>query len=198
MGHPSLYYGDVVRSSSTRIPPAFLVPMAAQDLPDGGDWLYELKLDGYRGLLIKDDDRIQIRSRNNKDLTRMYPTVAAAARRLKAEQAVIDGEIVALGLDGKPSCPSPAASRLESTSNRLLRFRRPACGWSRCHTRAADKPTCQVGAVWRAEPNIPRVSGAARFSCRRRKGRPRSRSRGRNRQTQGFRSTSRASAPATG
>jgi DNA ligase D-like protein (predicted ligase) len=86
--------------------PAFVVPMAAHsvtELPEGAEWLYELKLDGYRGLLIKDGDRVQIRSRNDKDLTPMYPRVAAAALHLKAEQVVIDGEIVALGPDGRPS-----------------------------------------------------------------------------------------------
>jgi bifunctional non-homologous end joining protein LigD len=80
--------------------------MAAQSvrvLPEGDDWLYELKLDGYRGLLIKDSDRVQIRSRNDKDLTRMYPRVAAAARKLKADQVVLDGEIVALDVAGTPS-----------------------------------------------------------------------------------------------
>lgn len=80
--------------------------MAAQpvtDLPRGDDWLYEIKLDGYRALLIKHGARVQIRSRNDKDLTRTYPRIAAAAQQLKAETAVIDGEIVALGPDGKPS-----------------------------------------------------------------------------------------------
>jgi DNA ligase D-like protein (predicted ligase) len=80
--------------------------MAAQSvskLPEGDDWLYELKLDGYRTLLLKDGDRIQIRSRNDKDLTRMYPRVAAAARKLKADQAILDGEIVALDAAGRPS-----------------------------------------------------------------------------------------------
>ena len=80
--------------------------MAAQPvtrLPEGGDWLYELKLDGYRALLLKDGNRAQIFSRNEKDLTRMYPTVVAAGRRLKAERAAVDGEIVALAQDGRPS-----------------------------------------------------------------------------------------------
>jgi DNA ligase D-like protein (predicted ligase) len=80
--------------------------MAAQSvtvLPEGADWLYELKLDGYRALILKDGTRVQIRSRNDKDLTRMYPSIAAAALKLKAGTAVIDGEIVALGPDGKPS-----------------------------------------------------------------------------------------------
>jgi bifunctional non-homologous end joining protein LigD len=53
--------------------------------------------------MIKDGNQIHIRSRNDKDLTRIYPTIAAAARRLKVDQVVIDGEIVAVGSDGKPS-----------------------------------------------------------------------------------------------
>jgi bifunctional non-homologous end joining protein LigD len=48
-----------------------------EKLPEGDDWLYELKWDGYRALLLKDDKQLQIRSRNNKDLTSMYPAVAA-------------------------------------------------------------------------------------------------------------------------
>src|SRR5260370_22582085 len=63
---------------------------------------YEPKFD-YRALLIKHGGRVQIRSRNDKDLTRMYPRLAAAALQLKADAAVIDDEIVALGPDGKPS-----------------------------------------------------------------------------------------------
>ena len=64
--------------------------MAAQsitELPEGDDWLYELKLDGYRALLIKDDDRAQIRSRNDKDLTRMFPRVAAEKLTQRRRQA---------------------------------------------------------------------------------------------------------------
>jgi DNA ligase D-like protein (predicted ligase) len=83
--------------------------MAAQPvtkLPEGDDWIYEAKLDGYRALILKDRARVQIRSRNNKDLTRMYPRVAAAALQLKPERVVVDGEIVALGVDGKPSFQS--------------------------------------------------------------------------------------------
>ena len=65
--------------------------------------MYEVKFDGYRALLMKDGDRIQIRSRNNKDLTRAYPSVAAAAQRLRARQAVVDGEVVAVDARGRPS-----------------------------------------------------------------------------------------------
>jgi len=84
----------------------FVVPMAAQPvkaLPEGRAWLYEPKLDGYRALLLKDGRQIRILSRNEKDLTPMYPGIAAASLRLNVEQAVIDGEIVALAENGRPS-----------------------------------------------------------------------------------------------
>ena len=95
-----------VSKKKKKVAPAFVIPMAAlavHELPEGDEWLYEPKLDGYRALLIKDGKRIEIRSRNEKDLTRMYPTVAMAGLRLNADQAVIDGEIVALSADGRPS-----------------------------------------------------------------------------------------------
>jgi bifunctional non-homologous end joining protein LigD len=80
--------------------------MAAQQvkaLPQGDDWLYEPKLDGYRALLLKDGGTVRLLSRNEKDLTAMYPGIAAAGLRLEARQVVIDGEIVALAEDGRPS-----------------------------------------------------------------------------------------------
>jgi bifunctional non-homologous end joining protein LigD len=84
----------------------FVIPMAAQPvraLPEGKQWLYEPKLDGYRALLFKEGRHIRILSRNDRDLTPMYPRVAAGGLRLNAQQALIDGEIVALSEDGRPS-----------------------------------------------------------------------------------------------
>jgi bifunctional non-homologous end joining protein LigD len=86
--------------------PAFVTPMTArlvQTLPEGDAWLYELKLDGYRALLIKDGQRVRIISRNQKDLTASYPAAAAAGARLDAASVVLDGELVALDADGRPS-----------------------------------------------------------------------------------------------
>jgi bifunctional non-homologous end joining protein LigD len=94
------------RSPNKHQTPTFVTPMAAlavDALPEGPEWSYELKLDGYRALVIKDGASIRIRSRNDKDLMPMYPAVAAAGRRLQAEQAVIDGEIVAVDAQGRPS-----------------------------------------------------------------------------------------------
>jgi bifunctional non-homologous end joining protein LigD len=92
-----------------RTPPAkptFIAPMQArlvQKLPDGIGWMYEAKFDGYRAIVIKDGDHVEIRSRNNKDLTAAYPTVCATVRRVKAKRAVLDGEIVAVDASGVPS-----------------------------------------------------------------------------------------------
>ena len=84
----------------------FVPPMAAElvdRLPEGDDWMYELKLDGYRALIVKNGDRVELRSRNDKDLTRAYPEVERAGRRLRAQSAVVDGEIVAVDATGRPS-----------------------------------------------------------------------------------------------
>lgn len=86
--------------------PIFIAPMAAQPvtkLPEGDDWLYEVKWDGYRALMLKDGQRVQVRSRNDKDFSLKYSSIADAALSLRAEQAALDGEIVALGQDGRPS-----------------------------------------------------------------------------------------------
>jgi DNA ligase D-like protein (predicted ligase) len=80
-----------------------MVATNVRQLPEGEQWIYEVKLDGYRALAMKNGSRVQIRSRNNKDLTAPYPTVSAAASRLRAETAVIDGEIVAVDSRGRPS-----------------------------------------------------------------------------------------------
>ena len=86
--------------------PTFIPPMAAQsvtELPEGPEWVYEVKFDGYRALLLKSGAGIELRSRNNKDLTNAYPSVLAAGRKLRADSLVLDGEVVALDASGRPS-----------------------------------------------------------------------------------------------
>ena len=86
--------------------PRFVPPMAAQiatSLPEGPDWVYEVKFDGYRALVLKAGSVVEIRSRNNKDLTNTYPGIVAAVLKLPAERAILDGEVVALDSDGRPS-----------------------------------------------------------------------------------------------
>jgi bifunctional non-homologous end joining protein LigD len=72
-------------------------------LPEGDGWIYEVKLDGYRALLIKDGAGLQIRSRNDRDLTAAFPALVTCGRRMRAQTAIVDGEIVAVDAEGRPS-----------------------------------------------------------------------------------------------
>ena len=71
-------------------------------LPEGPSWLYEIKLDGYRALAIKSGGEVKLRSRNDNDFNAKYPGIVEALAHLPNE-TVIDGEVVSLDGDGKPS-----------------------------------------------------------------------------------------------
>ncbi|HVF70943.1 MAG TPA: non-homologous end-joining DNA ligase [Chthoniobacterales bacterium] len=87
--------------------PKFVKPMkatAVTEFPKEGDWIYEIKWDGYRALGLKHGDKnVQLLSLKEKNLTTDFPTVAEAMRDLRAESALIDGEIVAVDAQGRPS-----------------------------------------------------------------------------------------------
>jgi ATP-dependent DNA ligase len=71
-------------------------------LPEGVEWHYELKLDGYRAIAFKTDGKIQLRSRNDNDFSLRYPSIVRALAPVPNE-TVIDGEIVAFDHSGRPS-----------------------------------------------------------------------------------------------
>jgi bifunctional non-homologous end joining protein LigD len=69
----------------------------AATLPEGQQWSYEvIKWDGYRTLALKDGSRVRLLSRNLKNATRQYPSVARTVALLGAETAILDGEVVAV------------------------------------------------------------------------------------------------------
>jgi bifunctional non-homologous end joining protein LigD len=83
------------------IPPMLLLP--TDRLPDQRErWEYQLKLDGYRAIAFKTGGRIHLRSRNDNDFSARYPTVVRGLAKLP-DETVIDGEVVALDKDGRPS-----------------------------------------------------------------------------------------------
>jgi bifunctional non-homologous end joining protein LigD len=80
-----------------------MMAVSAATLPVGDDWSYEVKWDGYRAQAVKDGAVVSLASRNLKNITKQYPSVAQAAARVRAATAVLDGEIVALDPAGRPS-----------------------------------------------------------------------------------------------
>jgi bifunctional non-homologous end joining protein LigD len=80
-----------------------MLAKSAARLPEGEQWSYEVKWDGYRTLAVKDGARVTLLSRNLKDATAQYPTVARAVAQIRDNAAVLDGEIVAIDEHGRPS-----------------------------------------------------------------------------------------------
>jgi DNA ligase D-like protein (predicted ligase) len=76
--------------------------LRTDSFPDSPQWLYELKLDGYRAIAFKRGGSVHLRSRNDNDFSARYPGVVKALAKLP-DNTVIDGEIIAFGQDGRPS-----------------------------------------------------------------------------------------------
>jgi bifunctional non-homologous end joining protein LigD len=79
----------------------------ARDLPrDDGRWAYEFKWDGVRALVFVEAGAVRVQGRSQRDFTVQYPEVIGLGAALAARgthDAVLDGEVVALGADGTPS-----------------------------------------------------------------------------------------------
>jgi ATP-dependent DNA ligase len=78
-------------------------PMLAKlsrEMPVGDEFVYEPKWDGFRCIVFRDGDDIELGSRNEKPLTRYFPELLPALRANLPERCVLDGEIVIPGPDG--------------------------------------------------------------------------------------------------
>jgi bifunctional non-homologous end joining protein LigD len=100
---PRRLSGKVTRSRTSL--PAYDPQLAllAKEPPPGDGWLHEVKLDGFRIGCAIEGGRATLFSRRGKDWTDQFPAVAAAAGRLRARDALLDGEVAALLPDGRTS-----------------------------------------------------------------------------------------------
>ncbi|HUY63677.1 MAG TPA: ATP-dependent DNA ligase [Acidimicrobiales bacterium] len=112
-------------------PVAPMLAKAAKELPSGPDLLYEPKWDGFRCIVFRDGDEVELGSRNERPLTRYFPELMEPLRAALPERAVVDGEIViaapgGLDFDALLQRIHPAASRVnglaESTPASFVAF----------------------------------------------------------------------------
>ena len=100
--------------------------LLAAELPDGADWQYEPKWDGFRCIAVRDGGQVELWSKSGKPLGRYFPEIAAMFARLKAKRFVIDGELLivkggVIAFDALQLRLHPAESRV-----RKLAAERPA------------------------------------------------------------------------
>ena len=86
--------------------PTVIHPMLATPADkafDNPDWLFEIKWDGYRAIAFVEDWRVRLVSRTQNDLTAQFSELGSLPQFVKAQRAILDGEIVALDEEGRPS-----------------------------------------------------------------------------------------------
>lgn len=103
-------------------PVAPMLARAADGIPAGADWRYEPKWDGFRAVVFREGDRVELGSRHDRPLTRYFPELLDPLRGCLPERAVVDGEIVVMtrrGLDF-----DLLAQRVHPAESRVLRLAR--------------------------------------------------------------------------
>jgi bifunctional non-homologous end joining protein LigD len=94
-----------------RLPPArlrpaelpLMLPTLVERPPSGTGWLFEIKWDGVRVLAVRAGGAVRLFSRNGRDMSARWPEVTRAVAALPGGDLALDGEIVALDAEGRPS-----------------------------------------------------------------------------------------------
>jgi len=111
-----------IMSIALRRPFPPMEALSVDTIPEGPNWQYEPKWDGFRCLAFREGKRVELQSKSGQPLTRYFPEIVEALGALKAARFVLDGEIVvprgrAFSFDDLLQRIHPAASRI----NRLAR-----------------------------------------------------------------------------
>lgn len=93
--------GAVKRPMPTAIQP--MLASIAEDPFDNPNWLFEIKWDGYRVISFIENGKVRMVSRNQNDLGPRYPELRELPNLVKAQTAILDGEVVVLDEQGRPS-----------------------------------------------------------------------------------------------
>src|SRR5262245_1639449 len=88
------------RTAMPKITQPMLATLAEKPF-DNDDWLFELKVDGMRAIVVKNGEKLDMWTRTSKILTERFPTLASAFADLPADSMILDGEIVALDENGQ-------------------------------------------------------------------------------------------------
>jgi bifunctional non-homologous end joining protein LigD len=106
------------------------LPTKTDKLPSGGEWLHEIKHDGFRVIARKNGAQVRLYSRPGNDLTYRFPLIVETLVQLRSRSCIIDEEAVACDDDGVMVADGSAAARAASTA-------RHATGWPLVRHRSA-------------------------------------------------------------
>jgi ATP-dependent DNA ligase len=112
-------YADNLYQLPTDTPP--MEAKSAVSLPSGGNWQFEPKWDGFRSLVFKQGQNVDLRAKSGKPLGRYFPEVVAMFQNIEADGFVLDGELVIeidghLAFDALQMRLHPAESRIRKLS----------------------------------------------------------------------------------
>jgi bifunctional non-homologous end joining protein LigD len=93
--------GAAKRPMPTQVTP--MLAISVENPFDNPDWLYEIKWDGYRSVAFLENGKARLMSRNHNELTGRYPELEVLPEAVKAKNAILDGEVVALDEQGRAS-----------------------------------------------------------------------------------------------
>jgi bifunctional non-homologous end joining protein LigD len=163
---PDPAVSHLLRATPRESFPGFLAPQLAQQTaqaPNGSDWIHELKLDGYRiQIAIRAQKNGQrkatLYTRKGLDWTGRMPSIAAAAARLPVEDALLDGEVVALDRHGIANFADLQAAFQEGRERHLTYFAFDLLHLDGRNTRKlplVDRKQLLAGLLAQADSNSP-------------------------------------------